>query len=527
MIPNIMQLAHDEAFIESQHPRDQGGKFSAGGGNGGQAPQPAQVSSTLTGIFKAGGFKKVKKTGPNGEAIYAHPSSGVHVKVHPAPAGKKWSSKWTSSKGGNTDVSGEGSSLAKLLRVAVEKAQAKKAEAATPTATPSAAPVKSSDLDLSGASSYHEAVDALDEEGYSPAGVSDDGDYSFFNYDDENDESQIMAFNNKTKLGYFVDNYHAPKNVGAPKGWSQAETAASAPVSALTPTGNTNDLTTEAEKSGYNAVVDYLKGKDYTFLGPAGETSGAFGTPAGAKVMMDYKTGDWVASTPGHMTKEGKGAQTLQALFSGKIEPGVKNSQQVVQTNTEKAYAAEMAKQSQEKAKVSNAKAHAANAQYNKMKEYAAHPTAQQQTAISKYSGSAYNALNEQLRHNQETGHNNKTVKDLDSYLMNSTIPETVTVRRGVSGEYAKILKSIIFEGTKFIDRGFVSTSAKEGWDWGSGMTFEIEVPAGSKGAAIGKWSHHSHEMEVLLPRGSAFVVTHYDPKNNLVKVRLDQDHLK
>lgn len=524
-----MQLAHDEAFIESQHPRDQGGKFSAGGGNGGQAPQPAQVSSTLTGIFKAGGFKKVKKTGPNGEAIYAHPSSGVHVKVHHAPAGKKWSSKWTSSKGGNTDVSGEGSSLAKLLRVAVEKAQAKKAEAAAPTPTQQTATSKAPDVDVSTlvGSSKDEVSDILADEGYLPAEVSDDGDYSFFNYNDEDDESQIMAFNNKTKQGYFVNSYTAPKNIGAPKGWSQAETAASAPVAALTPTGNTNDPTTEAEKSGYNAVVDYLKGKDYTFLGPAGETSGAFGTPAGAKVMMDYKTGDWVASTPGHMTKEGKGAQALQALFSGKIEPGVKNSQQVVQTNTEKAYAAEVAKQSQAKAKVSNAKAHAANAQYNKMKEYAAHPTAEQQSAIAKYSGNAYNALNEQLRHNQETGHNNKTVKDLDSYLMNSTIPETVTVRRGVSGEYAKILKSIIFEGTKFIDRGFVSTSAKDDWNWGSGMTFEIEVPAGSKGAAIGKWSHHSHEMEVLLPRGSAFVVTHYDPKNNLVKVRLDQGHLK
>lgn len=516
MIPNIARLAHDEAFIESQHPRDNAGKFSAGGGNGGQAPQPANVSSTLTGIFKSAGFKKVKKTGPNGEAIYAHPSSGVHVKVHPAPAGKKWSSKWTSSKGGNTDVSGEGSSLAKLLRVAVEKAQAKKAEAAAPTPTQQTATSKAPDVDVSllVGQSKGEVSDVLADEGYLPADVSDDGDYSFFNYNDEDDESQIMAFNNKTKQGYFVDSYQAPKNIGAPKGWSQAETAAPAP-----------SLTTQTIQN------IQASGQAFKELGykPA-DVNGAeviYHKDGGAKIKYNAETGDWVAATPGHLTKEGKGLPDLQALLGGDGVPKtVKNSQQVIQTQAEKTAMTEAQKKQQASVAEAAQKANKANASYTKMKDQAPHPTATQQTAITKYSGSAYSQWNDKLRHDPNFAKSDPLTTHLDSYLTNATFEEEVTVYRKVDGEYAKILKSIIFEGTKFIDRGYVSTSAGTN-KWHGSMTFKITCPKGTKGAAIGKWSHHPGEQEVLLPRNSAFVVKSWDPNSNVVHVELDQSHFK
>lgn len=418
-------VALDETkFEESKHPRDADGKFASGAGG-------AKVSSTLTGIFTQAGFKKQKQPGPNGTAVYFHPGSGAKVLVHPAPEGKKWSSKWSLSHPEQGEHEGEGSALAKLLQVAVAKGAAKKA-AGTPAGT------------------------SLEQ---SPASV----------------EAKVES---------------------------------------------------SPEAKAYNDLTKWLKAdKGYKFVESPDGTSAIWATDQGAKVKLNWQTGEWLAVTPGHLTKEGKGFDKLEALFKGKVAPGVQNSGQTIQTSAELASMTAAQKAAAIKAKQANEKYQKHQALYKKLKDQAPQPTAPQQGAIAKYSGSAYSSWNDKLRHNPKAAEADPDTKHLDEYLAGATFEEEIVVRRGVNGEYAKILKSIIFEGTKFIDRGYVSTSAKADWTWSGGFVFEITCPKGSRGAAIGKWSHYPSEMEVLLPRNSAFVVTHYDPANNLVKVTLDQAH--
>lgn len=411
MIPNLVRLAHDE-WQENKHPRKDNGQFGQGGVSGAPAAGsgPAQVSSTITGIMKAGGYKKQSTPGPNGTAVYYHPS-GAKIHVHPAPAGKKWSSQWTSSKPGSEDKKGEGSSLAKLLRVAVEKAEAKKAAAAPAMSEATQAEVKKSEAWLK-------------------------------------------------SIGYAPD--------------------------------HTEGASVTYVKHQNNAAVEY-----------------------------NAETKAWVAQTPGHATKEGTGLHTLDALFNGKVEDGVKNSSKIPKTAAIAKAATATAANKQ--AVVGHVKA------YNDLKKAAPVATPEEHSAISYYGGSGYTQLNNSLRHNPSYAVTDKTVKHLDEYLKKSSIPEDITVYRGIRGEFAKIIKSVVMEGTKLIDRGFISTSTisdtADNFGHG-GLMMKISLKKGQMGAAIGHMSGHSGEYEVLLPRNSALVVKAYNPGAGTIEVELEQSHL-
>lgn len=512
MIPNLHQLVKrqpiiaqdDGQFIESQHPRDESGKFTAGGGNGGKAPQKAQVSSTLTGIFSAGGFKKSKTHNEDGSITYFNPTTKVAVKVHPAPEGKKWSSKWTSTKEGKEDVSGEGSALAKLLRVATEKAEAKTAPA----------PATIKDFVTAGEikSDPGSALKKLGWEMTSKISAAGGG----ISYRFEKGGETLNIFSDGS-WALKDTNTTGAKN----SGFDYADLANALQSETAQPTGNL------AGKE-YNDTVDWLKTKDYKFAGPEtlGGTKAIFKAPNDAKVMMDYVTGEWVAVTPGHLTKEGKGFDKLQALFNGKIEPGVKNSQQTIQTAAEKAAMTEQQKKLAEANQAAAKSAAKANATYKKLVEQAPHPTATQQNAISKYSGSGYATWNNKLRHEPGFAKTDPLTKHLDDWLKSSTFEEDVILYRKVDSDYAKILKSFIFEGTKFIDRGYSSSSPLPNV-WHGSLRLVITAPKGTKGAALGKWSQHPSEHEVLLPRDSVFIVTSYDHGSDTIHVTLDQSHWK
>jgi hypothetical protein len=126
-------LAMDDAnFEESKHPRSKDGKFTSGAAASASANALSSseksyiVNSHVGLLIKAAGFKKAKTD--DGLLTFQHPS-GAKVIVHPPANGKKSSSKWmlaneTGSK------SGEGIAIAKVLGVAVQKAEGGKVKPA-------------------------------------------------------------------------------------------------------------------------------------------------------------------------------------------------------------------------------------------------------------------------------------------------------------------------------------------------------------------------------------------------------------
>lgn len=143
----LVRLAFDDApFEEGKHPRANNGQFAktAGGGpsaaQGGEAAKPAgsqaqpgaaaagtpessapiKPSTQLRAILGAGGFKKIAGSHPSAFIN----ADGVKVVLHP-PQGTAYSGKFTASKAGKEDFTGEGAALAKLLRIAIEKAPKK------------------------------------------------------------------------------------------------------------------------------------------------------------------------------------------------------------------------------------------------------------------------------------------------------------------------------------------------------------------------------------------------------------------
>lgn len=424
-------LAYDAEFKESDHPRKDNGQFGSGGGsstpsNGIQ--KSAQVSSTLTGVFTQAGFKKQKQPGVNGTVVYFHPASGAKVSVHPAPEGKKWSSKWTYEKDGGAHT-GEGSNLAKLLGVAVKKAEAQQAAVAAPS--------PAIESNTKGFASF------LKEKGYKP----------------------------------------------------------------------------EAHQ-GAEVVL---------------------AAPNGGKVKFDANTTEWIAQTPGHMTKEGKGLVDLQLLMGGgKIPSGVKNTnktativppeseeQKANKAKMQAANAAHVAEQSKIAAQ-KQAEYQAGLKTYEAFKKAAPEYTTNERGAISVYSSNGYSSINNQLRNPESSaGTMDGKVKSIDSFLKKSSFPEDAVLYRGVKGSFAAHLKSVMMKGAKFVDYGFVSTSALENSAFGGELRMKITVKKGQRGAAIWDASNHKQEYEVLLPRESMFEVTHYDRKSGYIEVNLIQDHLE
>lgn len=242
----------------------------------------------------------------------------------------------------------------------------------------------------------------------------------------------------------------------------------------------------------------------------------------GSAKLYVSKTGEWVAETPGHMTKTGSNGGQLKELFTGKVAPGVKN---VTATSSTPGWVQELKPQESHLAPA-KPPTPAHHELYNKLKQSAPSPTPEQRSAIAAYTGSGYVSINNCLRFNHDCSDHH--AKKISTYLDQTATKEEVTLWRGVKGEYAKILKSIAMQGTQFIERGFMSMSTNEtvasGFD--GGLKMKVTVPAGTKAAPISHLGHHITELEVIAQAGSALKVTHWDPKTSTMHVTIVQDHL-
>jgi hypothetical protein len=96
----------------------------------------------------------------------------------------------------------------------------------------------------------------------------------------------------------------------------------------------------------------------------------------------------------------------------------------------------------------------------------------------------------------------------MDAALAKATVPEAVTVYRGVTGEFAAGLQP----GSEFTDPGYGSTSLSPdaGEMYGAGQTvMRIVVPKGTHAAYITAMeANKGHEQELLLPRGCKYKIT-------------------
>lgn len=111
-----------------------------------------------------------------------------------------------------------------------------------------------------------------------------------------------------------------------------------------------------------------------------------------------------------------------------------------------------------------------------------------------------------------------ETAAVLDKVIASSPVPVDTYVTRGIDGKWAKRFASEIEPGDIYQEPGYTSTSATTGFP---GVQLRIRIPAGQPAAPIP--SRYPEENELLLPRGSYFLVTgkRVDGKKTIIDVDL------
>jgi SPP1 gp7 family putative phage head morphogenesis protein len=144
--------------------------------------------------------------------------------------------------------------------------------------------------------------------------------------------------------------------------------------------------------------------------------------------------------------------------------------------------------------------------------------TSQETDSLIEYTGGGYRSMNERLREAKGdiskigTGNTRKMVDDVQRSINQASLPESVTVVRGVDENWAKANGIRIEDldnvaGTVVTEHGFMSTSIRGDWKWGR-ITFVLDAPAGSKAMYVEKKSSHKHEKELLFGYGKRIQFT-------------------
>lgn len=131
--------------------------------------------------------------------------------------------------------------------------------------------------------------------------------------------------------------------------------------------------------------------------------------------------------------------------------------------------------------------------------------------AAQTYTGNDYSDINGGLRSGKVPRQYETTVRNLDSAIDQSRLPDNTVLYRGMnmSPDMAANMKP----GAVFSDKAYTSTSINpripESFARGEGKTLmRIKARAGSKGLAVNNISNFDGEHEILLPRGSRYKVT-------------------
>jgi len=111
-------------------------------------------------------------------------------------------------------------------------------------------------------------------------------------------------------------------------------------------------------------------------------------------------------------------------------------------------------------------------------------------------------------------------VLNLDRAIKKNVIPEDMLLYRGITNEtlFNEVMKDNIKRGDILMDLGYCSTSSKlqvgkkflmkGDSSYPYPVLFEITTTSGQTGFVVNKFAEFMSEAEILLPRGSEFVVT-------------------
>lgn len=271
-----------------------------------------------------------------------------------------------------------------------------------------------------------------------------------------------------------------------------------------------------ASKPTLNNIVNIAKGQGYELDLEDKTVPGGLLFKKGEAKIEVKADGSWIAKTPGHQAKQGPSAMALHSLLNEPKEKWEKHgvssyfppfSGTASNPHGEYSHKSEMTQSAKSKIAA--------------LSKIAPTPTAEEATAIGSYTGSGYVKMNDELR---QGAHLTPNAKKFKSWLDRASIPEDGVYWRGVTGNYASIMKSIITEGMIFQERGFMSTSVREDFSasWGSsGILMKVNVKKGAKGASVKHLSHHSSEDEVVFQVGSRMKVLNFDFTTNRVEVEL------
>lgn len=130
----------------------------------------------------------------------------------------------------------------------------------------------------------------------------------------------------------------------------------------------------------------------------------------------------------------------------------------------------------------------------------------QEYEALQRYTGSSYKYINRGLRKGEVSSlsaSDVSTINGLDKAFENAKgLSKDEVVSRGVNAN----MESLLTPGTIFQDKGFVSTTIREGSSFGL-LTMKIIAPKGTKGIYVEGLSLHAGEKELLLNRNSKFKI--------------------
>jgi ADP-ribosyltransferase exoenzyme len=127
--------------------------------------------------------------------------------------------------------------------------------------------------------------------------------------------------------------------------------------------------------------------------------------------------------------------------------------------------------------------------------------------SIKGYTDGSYKGINGALRRGSPmTAVQATLAAHLDAAIKSSKLKADITVYRGV-GDPEKFFGPNPTVGTVIVDNGYVSTSKDVSTSF-SGTKCSVKLKKGAHALDVQDMSLHSHEKEVVLPRGSLFKIT-------------------
>lgn len=153
--------------------------------------------------------------------------------------------------------------------------------------------------------------------------------------------------------------------------------------------------------------------------------------------------------------------------------------------------------------------------------------TKNQAVSLKDYASSGFMAINGSLRGIEKpTPYTDNRIKAIDHALAKFQNPYAVTLWRGTKLKTFKygLEKGKLHIGARYSDQGYLSTSLiKEGiLGFGTNAVVKVQLPKGNYAAPLYKISDYENEQEMLLKRGTKFIVTGIEKKNGQTLITIN-----